>query len=100
METLFLVLKKTKRQYKTKYCDFYSSSKAKIIINESNINDVFQSIYAIIITSKQKIFVKGLGWSIDSVIDHTISILKYNPLVGSSYIKLPKELDHPPNRID
>ena len=27
-----------------------------------------------------------------SVIDH-ISILKYNPLTGSSYIKLPKELD-------
>ena len=32
---------------------------------------------------------------IDSVIDHTISISKYNPLAGSSYIKLPKELDHP-----
>ena len=28
-------------------------------------------------------------------IDHTISISKYNPLAGSSYIKLPKELDHP-----
>ena len=27
-----------------------------------------------------------------SVIDH-ISISKYNPLTGSSYIKLPKELD-------
>ena len=31
----------------------------------------------------------------DSVIDDTISILKYNSLAGSSYIKLPKELDHP-----
>ena len=30
-----------------------------------------------------------------SVIDHTISISKYNPLAGSIYIKLPKELDHP-----
>ena len=37
---------------------------------------------------------KASGW-IDSVIDHTISISKYNPLAGSSYIKLPKELDHP-----
>ena len=27
--------------------------------------------------------------------DHNISISKYNPLAGSSYIKLPKELDHP-----
>ena len=43
----------------------------------------------------KKIIGKGLGWIIDSVIDHTISISKYNPLAGSSYIKLPKELDHP-----
>ena len=27
--------------------------------------------------------------------DHTISISTYNPLAGSNYIKLPKELDHP-----
>ena len=27
--------------------------------------------------------------------DHNINISKYNPLVGSSYNKLPKELDHP-----
>ena len=38
---------------------------------------------------------KGSGWIIDSVIDHTVSISKYNPLAGSSYIKLPKELHHP-----
>ena len=33
---------------------------------------------------------KGSGWSIDSGIDHTISISKCNSLAGSSYIKLPK----------
>ena len=43
----------------------------------------------------QKSLVKGSGWIIDSVIDHTISISKYNPLAGSSYIILPKELDYP-----
>ena len=37
---------------------------------------------------------KGSGWIIDSVIHHTISISKYNLLARSSYIKLPKELDH------
>ena len=31
---------------------------------------------------------------IDSVIDNTISDSKYNPLAGSNYIRLPKELDH------
>ena len=30
-----------------------------------------------------------------SAIHHAISISKYNPLLGSSYIKLPRELDHP-----
>ena len=38
---------------------------------------------------------KGSDWIIDWVIDHTINISKYNPLSGSSYMELPKELDHP-----
>ena len=38
---------------------------------------------------------KGSGWIKDSVIDHNINISKYNPLDGSSYIKLPNELSHP-----
>ena len=56
---------------------------------------MFQSIYTTIITNIQKSLGKCSGWIIDTVIDHTISISKYNPLVASSYIKLPKELDHP-----
>ena len=30
-----------------------------------------------------------------AIVNHTINILKYKPLSGSSYIKLPKELDYP-----
>ena len=56
---------------------------------------MFRLIYTTVITNIQKSLGKGSGWIIDSVIDHTISISKYNPLTGSSYIKLPKELDHP-----
>ena len=56
---------------------------------------MLKSIYTTIIANVQKSLGKGSGWKIDSVIDHTISISKYNPLAGSSYIKLPKELDHP-----
>ena len=37
---------------------------------------------------------KGSGWIIDSIIHHNTNISKYNPLAGSSYIKLPKELTH------
>ena len=45
MTTLVLVFKKIESEDKTKYDNFYSSSKAEIIINESDIDDVFQSIY-------------------------------------------------------
>ena len=76
----------------TLYDTFHSSSKAEIIINEKDIDDL--SIYTTIISNIQKSLGKGSGWFIDSVIDHTISISKYNPLVRSTYIKLPKELNH------
>ena len=42
----------------------------------------------------KKYLAKGSSWTFDSVIDHNISISKYNPLAGSSYVKLTKELDH------
>ena len=92
---LVLMFKKIKSEAKTKYDTFYSSSKAEIIINESDIDDVFQSIYSTIISNIQKSLGKVSGWIIDSAIDQTISISKYNPLARSSYIKLPRELDHP-----
>ena len=95
MRTLALVFKKIESEDKTKYDTFYSSSKAGIIINESDIDDidyVLQSTYTTIITNIQKFSEKASGWIIDSVIYHTISISINNPLAGISYIKLPKEL--------
>ena len=59
------------------------------------MDDVFESTYSTVVSDIQKSFGKCSVWIIDSVIDHTISISRYNPLAGSSYIKLPKELDHP-----
>ena len=82
------MFKKIKSQDKTKYDNFHSSLKAEIIINE--IDDVFKSICITVRTNIQKSLGKGSGWIIDSVIDHTISISKYNPLAGTSYIELPK----------
>ena len=52
---LVLVFKKIESEDKTEYGNFYSSSKAEIIINESDIDDVFQSNYTTNIT---KIFRK------------------------------------------
>ena len=93
--TLVLVFKKIESKDKTNYDTFYSSSKAEIIINENDTDDLLKSIYTKIIINKQKYLGKASSWISDSVIDHTISISKYNPLAGSSYLKLPKELNHP-----
>ena len=88
--TLALVFNKIKQ-----IDNFYSNSKAETIINEIDIDNVFKPIYTIDITNREKSLGKGSVWIIDSVIDDTISILKYIPLGGRSYIKLSKELDHP-----
>ena len=55
---------------------------------------MLQSIYTTVRSNTQKSLGKGSGCIIESVIDHTISILKYNCLGRSSYIKLTKELYH------
>ena len=94
MTKLVIEFKEIENNDAKKYATFYSNSKAKIIINENDIDDVFDSICTTIISNIQKYLGKGLGWIIDSVISHTINISKYNPLAGSSYIKLPKELYH------
>ena len=66
MTTLFLVFKKLESEDKTKYDTFYSNSKAEIIISESDIDDVFQSMDTTTISSIQKSLEKGSGWIIDS----------------------------------
>ena len=63
------------------------------------MDDIFETIYTGIISNKQKSLGKVSGSVIDSVIKHDINISKYNPLAGSSYLKLPKELDHPRKRL-
>ena len=49
VKTLVLVFKKIESEDKTKYDNSHSNSKAEIIINESDIEDVFKSIYTTII---------------------------------------------------
>ena len=95
LSTLVLVFKKIESEYDTKYDNFYSSSKAEIVINEMNIDDAFESIYTTVITNQQKPLGECSGWIIDSVIGHTISISNNNPLARNNCVKLPKELDHP-----
>ena len=97
--TLVLVLKKIQSDDKTKYDTFYLHPKAETIINESDIDDVFESIYTTITSNILKSLEKVSGSVIDSFIKHDINISKYNPLVSNSYLTIPKELDHPRKRL-
>ena len=40
-----------------------------------------------------------MSWITVSIADHTNNISKYNPLAGSSYIKLAKEFHQPKNGL-
>ena len=53
------------------------TQKQKKIVNESDINDVSDSIYTNT-SNKQKPLEKGSRWITNSVIDHNFSISKYN----------------------
>ena len=59
-----------------------------------------QSMTIFIQAQKHKSLGKGSGWIIDSAIDHTISMPRYNLLTGRSGIKSPKELDHSRKGLD
>ena len=87
---LVLEFKKTENYDETKYSTFSSITKAETTINESDNDDIFESICTTIISNIETFLGKGSGRIIDSFIDHIINISKYNPLSGSTYIKLPK----------
>ena len=53
-----------------------------------------QSILQLSLSNIEKSLEKCSGQIFDSVIVHNINISRYNPLAGTSYVKLSKELDH------
>ena len=77
---------------------FIDTEKQKQFSTSDN-DDIFESIYTTVASTIQKNLGKSTGWIINSVIEHKINISKYNPLAGSTYIKLPKALDHPRKRL-
>ena len=99
MTIVVLVLKKIKSEDKSKYDTFYSHSKPETITSESDFDDIFESICTTVISNILKSLGKGSGWIADLVVEHNINTSKYNPLAGSSYIRFPKELDHPRKRL-
>ena len=76
----------------------YSHSKAEAIVNQSDNDDVFESIYTKLYQTYKNIQEKVQAELLIQSYN-IIYISKYNPLANSSYIKLLKELDHPRKRL-
>ena len=73
----------------------YFNSKPKTIINKTQITEELQSSKHEILNITAQWISEGSGWTIESVDNHYLNIVQYEPMKGSSYIKLPEELRHP-----
>ena len=92
-ETLKVTFKKTVND-KTVYKTAYFNSKPQIIINNTEIPESLQLSKDQILNMIAKWISEGSGWTIESVDNHYLNIVQYQPMKGSSYIELPQELRH------
>ena len=93
VETLRVTFKKLAKDaivYKTAYFN----SKPQTIINNIEINEALQLSKQQILNMIAQWISEGSGWTIESVDNHYLNIVQYQPMNGSSYIKLPQELRH------
>ena len=93
VETLKLTFKKTVND-KTVYKTAYFNSKPQIIINNTEIPESLQLSKQQILNMIAQWISEGSGWTIESVDNHYLNIVQYQPMKGSSYIELPQELRH------
>ena len=74
------------------YKSAYFNSKPQTIINDISIYESLQLSKQQILNFIAQWISEGSGWTIQSVDNHYINLVKYEPLKGSSYIQLPSEL--------
>ena len=90
--TLTVLLSKIKSDGNIEYSPVYFNSTTKTVINsEFNLDKSFQEILYRI----DNWINEGHGWIIESKEEVYLNISAYSPLIGSTYIKLPSELQHP-----
>ena len=91
VETFKVTFKKFSKDqivYKT----VYFNSKPQTIINNTEISEALQLSKQEILNMIAQWVSEGSGWTIQSVDNHYLNIVQYQPMKGSSYIKLPQEL--------
>ena len=76
----------------TLYKTAYFNGAAQTIINNQEVTESLQSSQQHILNKTAQWVSEGSGWTIQSVDNHYLNIVKYQPMNGSSYIELPPEL--------
>ena len=89
--TLFVTLKKSKLDGTIEYAAVYLNSFVKTVINYDIDDSIDKSISEILFRLDNWIN-EGCGWVIERVNYQYLNISQYAPLVGSSFIQLPREL--------
>ena len=92
--TLFVTLKKSKLDGAVEYAAVYLNSFVKAVINYDFDDNIDKSFSEILFRLDNWIN-EGSGWVIERLNDQYLNIGQYAPLVGSSFIELPKELSNP-----
>ena len=91
VETLRVTFTKTSNSeivYKTAYFN----GAAQTIINNQEVIESLNASRQHILNKIAQWVSEGSGWTIQSVDNHYLNIVKYQPMKGSSYIELPPEL--------
>ena len=70
----------------------YFNNKPQTIINNTEIPEALQLSQQQILNIIAQWISESSGWTIESVDNHHLNIVQYQPMKGSSYIKLPQEL--------
>ena len=74
------------------YKTAYFNSSVQTIINNTEIDESLQVSKQDILNKISVWISEGSGWTVESVENHYLNVVKYKPMRGSSYIKLPHEL--------
>ena len=72
----------------------YFNSMAQTVINQTEISETLQLSAEQILNKIAQWISEGSGWVITSIDNHYLKIVQYKPTKGSSYLKLPLELQH------
>ena len=90
--TLAVLLSQAKNSDEIEYSPAYFNSLTKTVINNKyKLNQSFQEI----IDRLENWISNGYGWIVKEIISQFLNLNSYLPLSGSTYIKLPVELQHP-----